>query len=704
MFSRWKRRFTSPTPPPSPEPPRTPDPLACGEEEAAPALAGAAESEPQASGRAAGQARKFTPEERADILTRFRASGQSATAFAYEVGIAYSTLTHWLRKERHKPTPLFAKRFTPDERRAAVEAFLKSNRNRVDFAKLWGCSPSSIDKWVKRYRDDGPKGLETRVRKRGTASRPHPKRLPDSARDLIVQVHSEHKDFGMKRLADHLARFHGLKISPSGARKILLERGVQMLPAPHKRPRPKSKPPRRFERARPGQMWQSDITSFVLRRHNRRVYLTVFLDDHSRYVVAWRLSSRQTAPLVIDTLLDGIARFGKPEEVLTDQGRQYFAWRGKSAFQKLLAKEGVRHVVSRTHHPQTLGKCERLWKTVGDEFWDRAAPADLDDARERLGHWFRHYNHFRTHQGIDGLVPADRFFGAETAVRESLEAEQSQNELRLALDEAPRRSVYLVGQIGSQRISLHGERGKLLVDTPDGGQRELEMNDLGIERTENRDEHDTERDDRGSTGNAGNTSERGNAEDAPQACGAQTDGLQEGTEGSVAGEGSLGERTAGGEGAGAPGMHGDPGVLAGEEEQGAGGAGAWSDGAARLAAESEGAVGDDGGALDATASESGARSLRGTEGGVADDAQGAHRRAGDDAFADRRHRACLANSPVGEPEYGVSFEGRKEPCQEEQAQAANEESRSRAANRIGSEPSSAAARTRRRKWLRWLRG
>jgi hypothetical protein len=29
-------------------------------------------------------------------------------------------------------------------------------------------------------------------------------------------------------------------------------------------------------------------------------------------------------------------RDGKPREVLTDQGRRYFAWRGKSAFQKLL--------------------------------------------------------------------------------------------------------------------------------------------------------------------------------------------------------------------------------------------------------------------------------------------------------------------------------------------------------------------------------
>ena len=63
--------------------------------------------------------------------------------------------------------------------------------------------------------------------------------------------------------------------------------------------------------------------------------------------------------------------------MLTDQGPQYHSWRGKSAFDKLLDREGIRNVVSRTHHPQTLGKCERLWKTIAEELWQRAKPQDL---------------------------------------------------------------------------------------------------------------------------------------------------------------------------------------------------------------------------------------------------------------------------------------------------------------------------------------
>jgi len=621
------------------------------------------------------------------------------------VGIGHSTLCKWQRAQRKAKLigQRSGRRFTPEERRAAVEAFLKSGRSREDFALLWGCSPSSIDKWLKRYRDEGPKGLETRVRVRKPC-RPHPKRFPDHVRDLIEKVYREHPGFGMKRLAQHLGRFHGVKISSSGARKILRERGVELLSAPKKRAKPKSKPPRRFERSRPGQMWQSDITSFVLRRHSRRVYLTVFLDDHSRYVVAWRLSSRQTAPLVIDTVLDGIARYGKPEEVLTDQGRQYFAWRGKSAFQKLLAKEGIQHVVSRAHHPQTLGKCERLWQTVGDEFWDRAVPQELDDARARLGHWFRHYNHFRTHQGINGLVPADRFFGATSAVREALEKDLTRNELRMALDQAPRRSVYLVGQIGSQRISLHGERGKLLVDTPDGGRQELSMNDLGLEHEEKSDDDKRRSAQRNDRSEPELTTSAGVEASAAQTRGPQAHGIPESSAGSMAGEGSVGERAASGAGACPQDVHGDLGILAGQEDQGPGRNGLGRDAAACLAAKSEGAIGDDGGALDATAHASESRSLRAQDGGGPGDAPEAHRGSGEGAVADGGLGARATNGPVGDVELGLTSEGRKKPCEEVQAQegeASQEASRGR--SEYGSEPCSGRSPTRRRSWLRWLK-
>lgn len=460
-----------------------PTPCSAGAE---PSLRGGAQAEHGGAPRGERRRRRYSLEERTALLRTFHDSGLPVAQFCRREGVGADTLYRWLRGGGKRTKGQASRRsdgraanasYSADQKRTALEALERSGRKLADFALLWGVSASSLRHWKRQYEEHGPQGLERRPRSKATG--PGDRRvLSGAVRAEITRTKRRFPEFGMRKVRDFLRRFQGVRVSEGSVRKVLREEGIEPAPPVRKR-RKKSHPPRRFERAKPGQLWQSDITSFVLRRHRTRVYLIVFLDDHSRYVVSWGLATHQKAPLVHETLLDGIARFGKPEEVLTDQGPQYFAWRGKAAFQKLLVREGIRHVVARTHHPQTVGKCERLWKTVGEEFWERARPEDLTEARERLGHWIAFYNHFRPHQGIGGLVPADRFFGAEDALRRTLEAQLSAHELALAVEEAPRTSVFLFGQIGDEQVSVHGERGRLVIQTPEGGRRELDSEVLG---------------------------------------------------------------------------------------------------------------------------------------------------------------------------------------------------------------------------------
>jgi transposase InsO family protein len=401
-----------------------------------------------------------------------------------------------------------------------------------------------------------------------------------------VSTKSRFPDFGFRKVRDYVRRFLHLKVSEGGVARVVKAMDLPAAAPPQKRMR-RSEEPRRFERSRPGELWQSDITSYLLRRHHRRVYLTVFLDDFSRYVVAWSLQLHQRQELVSECLLDGIQRFGKPREVLTDQGRQYFAWRGKSGFQKLLVKEGIAHVVARTHHPQTLGKCERLWKTVGDELIDRAHPEDLEETRERLGHYFKHYNHFRPHQGIGGMTPADRFFGVEEAVRREVEGAQAENALRMALGERPRERSFLVGNLDGRVVTVRSGAEGLRIETQDMG------DGIPVEETTEREcDHDgtdhqapTENDEEGETHDA-------NA-------------------GGGVGAGSVGAGGGGGEEESPRDGGGDAVLLAGEDGQGEGGGGAEGDGVAAVAVEPDGGLGDGGGTVEAAADASGPGGLGG---------------------------------------------------------------------------------------------
>jgi transposase InsO family protein len=416
-------------------------------------------------------------------LREQRESGLGIKEYCAKFGLNSASLCTWRRRYeaggvdglKARPAGRAHRTTNPDEKRRTIEAYLKSELPGWAFARTWGVAMSTLLRWLKRYREAGPQGLERTTTPGAPKGRP---RLPAELAAEIEATKRRFPDFGLRKVRDFLRRFRALKVSAGGVRAVLDRAGIAPTATPRKRTRSADRI-RRFERAAPRELWQSDITSYVIGRTRERAYLTVFLDDHSRYIVSFALNYHQRQDLVIEAFRDGSAKFGKPQEVLTDQGRQYFAWRGRSDFQKLLEREGVKHVVSRAHHPETLGKCERLWETIDREFWSRAQPRDLADARERLARWIGFYNHFRPHQSLGGMTPADRFFGVEEAVRRAQEAAVTKNDLRLALDEPLRKPVYLVGQIDGKSVSLHGESGRIVVRTPDGATQVLETEAAG---------------------------------------------------------------------------------------------------------------------------------------------------------------------------------------------------------------------------------
>jgi transposase InsO family protein/transposase-like protein len=553
--------------------------------------------------------KRFTAEERRELLRAWQASGMKASVFALQHGeVNPASLYAWQRRVRagdselaDVPNPRNKKgrsrgRYAAEERRSIVEAFEKSGMGQRDFAAAWGLAVNTLGKWLSRYRRDGPKGLEPLQpgRRKGDG----PTSIAPAVQGEIVRTQAHFPDFGLRKVKNFLWRFRGMKVSTGGVRSVLERAGVDRT-QPVKPTRRKPSLPRRFERALPMQMWQSDITQFLLARDSRRVYLTVFLDDSSRYVVSFALHLNQRSDLVVEALLEGIQRYGKPKEVLTDQGRQYYAWRGKSYFQELLVREGIKHVVSRAHHPETLGKCERLWETIDREFWARARPQDLVEARERLGHWFAHYNFFRPHQGIDGLVPADRFFQAVPLLRKTLEAQLSKDEIDLALRDKPRRPVFLFGQIGDQQLSLIGERGRLVLHTSDGERREIGLDEIGMPQ-DGKDEGDGQRDGQHGNGREQRADERDTASEA-DAPGREAGALQAPAEAGDRGEEPVGLGERGGPGACAASRDGDPGAVAGPQVEGCAGGRAVDAAGTGVADVADGPVGDAGGSPEAAA-------------------------------------------------------------------------------------------------------
>ena len=332
---------------------------------------------------------------------------------------------------------------------------LDSGLSAIEVGELVGVGPGTIHKWRKDYADGGVQGL---CRK---ASSIAIRKQCSVLEEKIVALRRDNPQHGVRRIRDDLRRHEGIDVSAETVRTVVNDSGLGNPP-----PQPSRRPPgvRRFERSCPNAMWQIDIFTFQLKRMYP-VYLIGILDDHSRYLAGWGLFRQQNADAVLEVLKGAIGQWGAPREILSDNGRQFVAWRGETRFQKVLRQQGVQHVRSAPQHPMTLGKIERFWQTIWREFLEEAVFASFADACRRLEHWIHYYNHQRPHQGLDGACPADRFYGIADDVEEAVKQGCQDNSLRLALGQEPQPPLYLLGQLGGTdvRVVRKGEEIEIKV-------------------------------------------------------------------------------------------------------------------------------------------------------------------------------------------------------------------------------------------------
>ena len=122
-----------------------------------------------------------------------------------------------------------------------------------------------------------------------------------------------------------------------------------------------------------------------------------------------------------------LQRYGAPEEVLTDNGKQFtdrFGRGGEVLFDKICRRNGIAHRLTAPRSPTTTGKIERFHQTLRRELLDDARPfASLLEAQAALDDWVREYNAERPHQALETrapVTPAERFQPARDEQRELL--------------------------------------------------------------------------------------------------------------------------------------------------------------------------------------------------------------------------------------------------------------------------------------------
>lgn len=342
------------------------------------------------------------------------------------------------------------RRFSPRVKQQALALIAEGRLTREEIAAKFGTTTESLRNWVIAAKADAalakggngneppnsapaaaPASPEDQPPRSSTAPHDPGEGLSAYEVQAILDLKKKHPVMGPAQIRAQLKRFKGWRISVKAIARTLRKNGYEL---EHSGSRPKGeREPIRFEAPHRNALWQLDFTELQVGAEHRSLLLIE--DDFSRFLVAHKLLEHPTSESVVELMREAIALHGKPEAVYTDRGGQFLAWLESSSFQRFLEVELIDHHLSASYRPRGRGKIEAAIRTIQRELWEVVHFGSVEDAERSLASFVREYNHRRAHMGLDGLVPADRFFGRAQEVKDAIEAQSRRHQGALAIRE-----------------------------------------------------------------------------------------------------------------------------------------------------------------------------------------------------------------------------------------------------------------------------
>lgn len=295
-------------------------------------------------------------------------------------------------------------RTCPRSRAHLVEE-LKSAPWSSDQGSALGISERTAYKWLRRYRQEGPRGLLDR------SSRPRrmPGQTPPDRADLILKLRRT------RMTGPEIAR--KLRMPRSTVAAVLKRGGLPRLR--NLEPLP---PVVRYERKRPGELIHLDVKKLGrIKRIGHRMtgdrrdttrgagweYVHVAIDDASRLAYVEVLANElgvTTAGFLRRALIFYRRHRIHVQQVMTDNGSAYLS----HVFAALCRQQSLGHLRTRPYTPRTNGKAERFIQTLLREWAYRRPYASSRWRTAALDPWLTYYNRSRPHASLNYKPPLSR--------------------------------------------------------------------------------------------------------------------------------------------------------------------------------------------------------------------------------------------------------------------------------------------------------
>ena len=282
--------------------------------------------------------------------------------------------------------------------------------------------------------------------------KPIPKnRVEPEIEEAIVRMAFDFPAYGQLRVSNEL-RKKGIFISPAGVRSVwqrndleIFDKRLKALEArvaqdglilteaqviALERKKEKQEAHGEIETEHPGYLVAQDTYYVGNIKGVGRIYQQTVIDTYSRVAFAKRYTSKH-AITSADMLNDQVIPFFEQHEIpvlrmLTDRGSEYNGRPENHEYELYLQLENIDHSRTKVRHPQSNGICERLHRTMQDEFYAVAFRKNLylnlDSLQTDLNQWMNYYNQDRTHSGryCYGKTPIQTFNDSLNLARQKL--------------------------------------------------------------------------------------------------------------------------------------------------------------------------------------------------------------------------------------------------------------------------------------------
>ena len=280
----------------------------------------------------------------------------------------------------------------------------KARELRAGICEQMGLSERTLRRYLAKYSKDGFAGLKPR----GRGQRRTEDAIPQNILDQAILLRREIPGRSVAQIIQIL-EWEG-KVAPGQIKRSTLqeklsERGYS---ARHMRMYSQSGvAARRFQQKSRNMLWHSDIKygpylPIGPDGAKKQVYLVTFIDDATRFVLHGEFYPALDQVIVEDCFRKAILKYGVPDSVYFDNGKQYRTkWMARTC-----SKLGIRLLYAKPYSPEATGKVEKFNQTV-DSFLREAAlskPQTLDHFNQLFNVWLEECYQNKPHSALENKL------------------------------------------------------------------------------------------------------------------------------------------------------------------------------------------------------------------------------------------------------------------------------------------------------------